>query len=83
MSAIIDKHISFSEVELASSKVVQETEDKLEENSENSENHLYNGSQGSLTEVDDNNLPLNINSSCSAVLVEKVWLVLLILLPIY
>ncbi|KAG5894433.1 hypothetical protein JTB14_019801 [Gonioctena quinquepunctata] len=65
-------------------EVAEETEQKSEENTENSEKRLYNGYQGPLTEVEENNLPLNNNSSaCSLVRIHRLYPVLLILLQFY
>lgn len=77
------KRIFFlAEVEIPSSKIVEETED-LEDNSDSTEKRLYNGSQGSLTEIEENNLPLNVSSMSSMLHISRVWSVLLVLLQIY
>ncbi|XP_072402627.1 lachesin-like [Diabrotica undecimpunctata] len=65
--------------------IVEETEQTSaeEENSENSEKRLYNGFQGPHSENEQNNLPLNVSSSCSISRFHKLYPVLMILLQLY
>ncbi|XP_018578320.1 lachesin isoform X2 [Anoplophora glabripennis] len=59
-----------------------ETEEVSEESTENSEKHLYNGFQGPLTEIEENNSPLNVSSADSLIRIQRLYPLLLILLQV-
>ena len=63
-------------------EIEEEAEEKSEENSENTEKRLYNGFQGPLTEIEENNLPLNVSSANPLVRMQRLYSILLILLQI-
>ncbi|CAG9816935.1 unnamed protein product [Phaedon cochleariae] len=64
--------------------VAEETEDETDESTENSEKRLYNGFQGPLTEIEQNNVTPNDNATaCSLARMQRLYPVLLILLQFY
>ncbi|XP_057658404.1 lachesin-like isoform X1 [Diorhabda carinulata] len=66
------------------SEETQETSGEPDEDStENTGKRLYNGFQGPYSENEQNNLPLNISSTCSFSKFHSLYPVLLILLQIY
>lgn len=76
----------FAEVEIPERKnlkVEELGEEKEDEINENSEKRLYNGYQGPLTEIEDNEVPSNSTAGCSLVHIHKLYHVLLILLHLH
>lgn len=60
----------------------EETEEVPEESTENNEKRLYHGFQGPLTEIEENNLPLNVSSADSLIKIQRLYPILLILLHV-
>nr|XP_023013080.1 lachesin-like [Leptinotarsa decemlineata] len=64
-------------------EIVEDTEEKSEESTENSQKRLINSLQGPLTEIEENNFPSNVSSACSVVRIHRLYPILLILLQFY